>query len=116
MARESVESKDLLTVLVDPALWRWADAHQGKGVLLKDLLRRADRFALEFYLEGEEGAQAKIVPFPYGGAKFDPRNPLNDIGREMLVRLYRSHGRKMTVSPRRRRPRNRDLDRMDDEH
>ncbi|KAL5422929.1 hypothetical protein PMIN04_004337 [Paraphaeosphaeria minitans] len=93
----------------DPALWRWADAHEGKGALLKDLLRKADRFSLEFYLEGEEGSHAKIVPFPYGGAKFDPRNPLNDVGREMLVRLYRSYGRKMTVSPRRRRPRDQRL-------
>lgn len=108
--------RDLLTVFVDPALWRWADAHEGKGVLLKDLLRKADNFSSEFYLEGEEGAQAKIVPFPYGGAKFDPRNPLNNVGREMLVRLYRSHGRKMTVSPRRRRPRNQELEHVNEEH
>jgi len=100
----------MLTSFVDPVLWRWADAHEGKGVLLKDLLRKADKFSLEFYLEGEEGAQAKIVPFPYGGAKFDPRTPLNNLSREMLVRLYRSYGRKMTVSPRRRRLREEDLE------
>ena len=85
-------------------LWGWADAHEGKGVLLKDLLRKADKFSLEFYLEGEEGTMAKIVPFPYGGTKFDPRTVFDtDVIREMLVRLYMSYGRKMTASPRRRR-------------
>ena len=89
---------------VDPVLWSWADAHEGKGVLLKDLLRKADKFSLEFYLEGEEGLNAKIVPFPYGGTKFDPRTVFDtDVIREMLVRLYVSYGRKMTASPRRRR-------------
>jgi hypothetical protein len=106
--------KHMLIALADPALWRWADAHEGKGVVLKDLLRKADKFSLEFYLEGEEGALAKIVPFPYGGAKFDPRNPLNNVGREMLARLYRSYGRKMTISPR-RRPRNQALEHVDEE-
>ncbi|KAL1606641.1 hypothetical protein SLS60_004047 [Paraconiothyrium brasiliense] len=100
----------------DPALWRWADAHEGKGVLLKDLLRKADKFSLEFYLEGEEGTQANIVPFPYGGAKFDPRNPLNNVGREMLVRLYKSYGRKMTVSPRRRRLHNEEQEILSEGH
>lgn len=90
----------------DPALWRWADTHEGKGVLLKDLLRKADKFSLEFYLDGEEGSQAKIVPFPYGGPKFDPRTAFDsDLVREMLARLYRSYGRKITTSPRRRRHR-----------
>ncbi|KAF1977914.1 hypothetical protein BU23DRAFT_526526 [Bimuria novae-zelandiae CBS 107.79] len=91
----------------DPALWRWADTHEGKGVLLKNLLRKTDKFSLEFYLEGEEGARAKTVPFPYGGAKFDPRTAFDtDVGKEMLVRLYRTYGRKITASPRRRRHRN----------
>lgn len=104
----------MLTSLLDPALWRWADAHEGKGVLLKDLLRKADKFSLEFYLEGEDGTKARIVPFPYGGAKFDPRTPLNDLNREMLVRLYRSYGRKMTVSPRRRRVHDENQESMND--
>ena len=94
----------MLIVLLplDPALWRWADTHEGKGVLLKDVLRKADKFSLEFYLEGEDGIRAKIVPFPYGGAKFDPRTVFEDIVRELLVRLYRSYGRKITASGRRR--------------
>lgn len=83
---------------LDPKLWLWADSHEGKGVLLKDLLRKADRFALEFYLEDEvDWAKIKgIVPFPYGGSKFDTRTAFNDIVREMLVRLYRNHGRRIT--------------------
>lgn len=94
----------MLTALLssDPALWRWADAHEGKGVLLKDLLRKADKFSLEFYLEGEEGARAKIVPFPYGGTKFDPRTVFEEMGRELLVRLYQTYGRKITATRRRR--------------
>lgn len=94
------------SIPVDPTLWRWADAHEGKGVFLKDLLRKADKFSLEFYLEGEEGTRASIIPFPYGGTKFDPRTAFDTrVGREMLVRLYQNHGRKMTASPRRTRHR-----------
>lgn len=89
---------------VDPVLWRWADAHEDKGVMLKDLLRKADKFSLEFYLEGEAEMRAKIVPFPYGGTKFDSRTVLDtEVIREMLVRLYLSYGRKITASPRQRR-------------
>jgi hypothetical protein len=86
----------------DPKLWQWADTHEGKGVLLKDLLRKADKFALEFYLEGEtDWTKIKgIVPFPYGGSKFDIRTAFNDVVREMLVRLYRNHGRRITRSRR----------------
>ena len=86
----------------DPKLWLWADSHEGKGVLLKDLLKKADKFALEFYLEDEaDWTKIKgIVPFPYGGSKFDTRTAFNDVVREMLVRLYQNHGRRITRSRR----------------
>ncbi|KAF2689578.1 hypothetical protein K458DRAFT_358454 [Lentithecium fluviatile CBS 122367] len=87
----------------DPKLWQWADSHEGKGVLLKDLLRKADKFALEFYLEGETD-WTKIVPFPYGGSKFDTRTAFDDVVRELLVRLYGNYGRRITSSRRNRVP------------
>lgn len=86
----------------DPELWRWAETHEGRGVLLKDLLRKADKFSLEFYLEGETDWN-KIVPFPYSGSKFDARTAFDAIVRELLIRLYRNYGRKITTSRRRRR-------------
>jgi hypothetical protein len=86
----------------DTKLWQWADSHEGKGVLLKDLLRKADKFALEFYFEGEVD-WTKVVPFPYSGAKFDTRTALDDIVREMLVRLYRNYGRRIMRRRRSRR-------------
>lgn len=84
----------------DPKLWQWADEHEGKGVLLKDMLKKADKFSLEFYLEGEswEG----IVPFPYGGPKFDAKASFDHIVRELLVRLYRNYGRRITRGGERR--------------
>lgn len=82
----------------DSKLWQWADLHEGKGVLLKDSLKKADKFALEFYLEDEsDWAKMKgIVPFPYGGPKFDMRTAFDDLVRELLVRLYSNYGRRIT--------------------
>jgi hypothetical protein len=87
-------SKDTLD-FHDPKLWAWADANGGKGDLLKDLLRRADAFDLEFYFE-EEADWRKIVPFPYGGSKFDARTAFGDVVRELLINLYQNYGRKIT--------------------
>jgi hypothetical protein len=83
----------------DPKLWAWAEAHGQKGEVLKDMLRKADVFDLEFYFE-EDSDWTKIVPFPYGGSKFDTRTGLHAVVRELLVNLYRNYGRKIT--PRRR--------------
>jgi hypothetical protein len=88
------------TNFYDPKLWQWADSHEGKGVLLKDLLKKADKFSLEFYLEGED--LNNIVPFPYSGPRFDARTALNDMIRELLGNLYRNYGRKITNNRRRR--------------
>lgn len=82
----------------DPVLWQWADEEgreDGKGEVLKDMLKRAEKFDLEFYQEDETDWSA-IVPFPYSGGKFDPRTAFTDIGRELLGRLYRNYGRKIT--------------------
>jgi large subunit ribosomal protein L14e len=83
----------------DAALWAWADSVEGtkagKGELLKDMLKRAEKFDLEFYNEGEANWQ-KIVPFPYSGEKYDSRAGFDIIGRELLSRLYRNHGRRIT--------------------
>lgn len=90
----------------DPKLWAWADANGEKGDLLKDLLRRADAFDLEFYFE-DEADWRKTVPFPYGGSKFDARTAFGDVVRELLINLYQNYGRKIT-----RQRRNRILDRV----
>ena len=87
----------------DGALWRWAESHEGKGVLLKDLLKKAEKFSLEFYLEGETD-WTKIIPFPYGGAKFGARTALDNVAREMLIRLYKNYGKRITSSSRRALP------------
>jgi large subunit ribosomal protein L14e len=89
--------------LHDPVLWQWADGdgeESGKGETLKDMLRTAEMFDLEFYHE-DESDWASIVPFPYSGDKFDARTDLDGTTRELLGRLYRSHGRSIV----RRRPR-----------
>jgi hypothetical protein len=79
----------------DPKLWAWAEAHGEKGQVLKDMLRKADAFDLEFYFE-EDADWKRIVPFPYGGSKFDTRTALHTIVRELLLNLYRNYGRKIT--------------------
>jgi hypothetical protein len=91
-------SKDTLDFL-DPKLWVWAEANGEKGEILKHMLRKADAFDLEFYFE-KEADWTKIVPFPYGGSKFDTRTTLHVIVRELLINLYQNYGRKIT--PRRR--------------
>ncbi|KAF2197293.1 hypothetical protein GQ43DRAFT_444375 [Delitschia confertaspora ATCC 74209] len=100
-ASNSSSQKDLLD-FHDPALWRWADEHSSfssedneKGEGLKAMLRSADTFSLQFYNEPVEN-WTKTVPFPYGGAKFDSRALLNDTNKELLTRLYQSHGRRIT--------------------
>ncbi|KAH3945260.1 hypothetical protein HBH53_145860 [Parastagonospora nodorum] len=92
LARDT--TRDTLNFL-DPRLWAWADEHDDR-VVLKDMLRKADAFDLEFYFE-EDADWRKIVPFPYGGSKFDTRTAFSDIVRELLINLYRNHGRKITT-------------------
>ncbi|KAF2465839.1 uncharacterized protein BDR25DRAFT_306359 [Lindgomyces ingoldianus] len=97
-------SRDILN-FHDPALWQWADSQGGefgKGVMLKSLLKRAETFSLQFYMD-EETDWMSIVPFPYGGSKFDARTAFEPITRELLVKLYRNHGRRITGGARRRR-------------
>ncbi|CAI6262430.1 unnamed protein product [Periconia digitata] len=86
----------------DSNLWQWAESHEGKGVLLKDMLKKADKFSLGFYLEGETDL-TNIVPFPYSGSKFDARTALDNVERELLIRLYRNYGRRITTNRRGRR-------------
>ena len=87
----------------DPALWRWIEQAEEeddpKGSVVKMMLKEADRFALNFYLEGESD-WADIVPFPYSGAKFDTRGSFDNLKKELLTRVYQSNGRRI-VSPRR---------------
>ncbi|KAF1944196.1 hypothetical protein EJ02DRAFT_452570 [Clathrospora elynae] len=82
-------------MFLDPALWAWADVNGSKGEVLIDMLKRADAFDLEFYFE-DNADWTKIVPFPYGGSRFDARTSLNNIVRELLMNLYRNYGRKIT--------------------
>lgn len=93
--------KDTLNFL-DPQLWTWADQHPDKGVVLKDMLRKADAFNLEFFFE-EDVDWRTVIPFPYGGSKFDARTAFSGMVREFLANLYSNHGRKIT-----RQRRNRD--------
>ena len=95
-------SEDVLDFL-DTRLWAWADANGDKGDVLKHMLKKADAFDLEFYFE-EESDWTKIVPFPYGGSKFDTRTTFDVVVRELLMNLYWSYGRKIT----RRRTRQRE--------
>ncbi|KAJ8109986.1 hypothetical protein OPT61_g7059 [Boeremia exigua] len=96
-------SKDVLDFL-DTRLWVWADANGDKGDVLKDMLRKAEAFDLDFYFE-ENSDWTRIVAFPYSGSKFDTRTTtFNAMGRELLMNLYWSYGRKIT----RRRTRHRD--------
>ncbi|KNG50017.1 hypothetical protein DDE82_004607 [Stemphylium lycopersici] len=79
----------------DPALWAWADVNGHKGDILKDMLKRAEAFDLEFYFE-DNADWTKIVPFPYSGSKFDARTVFQPVVRELLMNLYRNYGRKIT--------------------
>jgi large subunit ribosomal protein L14e len=85
--------------MLDPVLWRWADERQeeddSRGSSLKMMLKRASKFDLEFYESGETDWKS-IIPFPYSGEKFDARTAFDRIVRELLTRLYRNHGRKIT--------------------
>lgn len=94
-------SKDVLDFL-DTRLWAWADANGEKGDVLKNMLRKANVFDLEFYFDDSDWS--KIVSFPYGGSKFDTRTTFDDMVRELLMNLYWSYGRKIT----RRRTRQRE--------
>lgn len=94
-------SKDVLDFL-DTRLWAWADANGEKGDVLKNMLRKANVFDLEFYFDDSDWT--KIIPFPYGGSKFDTRTTFDDVVRELLMNLYWSYGRKIT----RRRTRQRE--------
>jgi hypothetical protein len=81
---------------LDPQLWKRAAQQDEKAVLLKNALKMAENFSLEFYREGETD-WAKIVPFPYSGPRFDPRSSFDGVVREMFTRLYLNHGRRITV-------------------
>lgn len=94
-------TKDQLDFL-DTRLWAWADAHGEQGNVLKHMLRKANGFDLDFYFD--ESDWTKIVPFPYGGSKFDTRTTFDEVVRELLMNLYWSYGRKIT----RRRTRQRE--------
>jgi hypothetical protein len=85
----------------EPKLWAWAEANGEKGAVLKDMLKKADAFDLEFYFEADADWK-QIVSFPYGGSKFDTRTAFQDVVRELLINLYKNYGRKIT---RRRRTR-----------
>jgi hypothetical protein len=99
LARET--SKDILD-FHDPQLWAWAESQGEKGIVLRDMLRRADAFDLEFYFE-EEANWREIVPFPYGGSKFDARTAFdNAMVGELLINLYKNYGRKITTRRRMR--------------
>ncbi|KAF1916902.1 ribosomal protein L14-domain-containing protein [Ampelomyces quisqualis] len=76
-------SRDLLD-FHDPGLWAWAESHSEKGAILKNMLRKADAFDLEFFFESED-TWREIVPFPYGGSKFDARTAFdNAMVKELL--------------------------------
>jgi hypothetical protein len=79
----------------DPALWAWAEVNGHKGEVLKDMLKKAEAFDLEFYFE-DNADWTKIVSFPYAGSKFDARTTFDDMIRELLMNLYRNYGRKIT--------------------
>ncbi|EMD88812.1 hypothetical protein COCC4DRAFT_168293 [Bipolaris maydis ATCC 48331] len=79
----------------NPSLWAWADINGHKGEVLKDMLKRADAFDLEFYFE-DNADWRKIVAFPYSGSKFDARTVFHPVVRELLMNLYRNYGRKIT--------------------
>jgi len=78
----------------DPALWAFADSKAENGESFKDMLKDAEKFSLDLYRDGETD-WTKIVPFPYSGARFDTTR-LNRLSRELLAKLYRNHGRKIT--------------------
>ncbi|KAF2851026.1 hypothetical protein T440DRAFT_489452 [Plenodomus tracheiphilus IPT5] len=69
----------------DPKLWAWADSNGERGDMLKDMLKKAGDFRLEFFFEDADWR--KIVSFPYGGSKFDTRTTFNDVVRELLEKL-----------------------------
>ncbi|ORX96028.1 hypothetical protein BCR34DRAFT_578921 [Clohesyomyces aquaticus] len=85
----------------DPVIWNWAERHESeeKSALLKDMLRKAEHFSLEFYTP-EDCDWRDIVSFPYSGPKFDPRTRLNQLSRELLVKLYQNHGRRLMIGVR----------------
>ncbi|KAI8934911.1 hypothetical protein NX059_008581 [Plenodomus lindquistii] len=85
----------------DPRLWAWADANGQRGDELKGMLKKAEGFALEFFFE-EDPDWKKIVSFPYGGNKFDTRTTFDDVVRELLEKLYRNYGRRITRTTRQR--------------
>ncbi|KAF2712117.1 hypothetical protein K504DRAFT_479875 [Pleomassaria siparia CBS 279.74] len=82
----------------DPALWQWADEPEnvdGHGGRFKEMLKEAETFSLDFYRDGETD-WTKIVPFCYSGTRFDTRTRLSRFSRELLMKLYRNHGRRIT--------------------
>ncbi|KAL6705509.1 hypothetical protein ACN47E_006625 [Coniothyrium glycines] len=80
----------------DATIWAWADVNGEKGTVLKEMLGKADAFDMEFYFD-ENVDWTSVVPFPYGGTKFDNRTALDEqLVQELLQNLYRNYGRKIT--------------------
>lgn len=80
----------------DPQIWAWAEVHGDTGTTLKQMLKKAAGFELEFFFE-DDADWTKIVPFPYGGSKFDARTSLDDrLVKGLLRNLYQNYGRKIT--------------------
>ncbi|KAF2116946.1 ribosomal protein L14-domain-containing protein [Lophiotrema nucula] len=103
----------------DAEIWAWTDGKgQAKGPqcefyfdyqggegcgadagVVKEMLKKADTFSLEFYLPNETdwSGMVRIVPFPYSGPKFDARTAFDNMTREMLTRLYQSHAQSVEM-------------------
>lgn len=96
----SRDKSNEVVAFLDPKLWIWADAHGEKGSALKEMLKKADAFDLEFYFGDEEWTE--IVSFPYSGSRFDLKTSFDDIVRELLEKLYRNYGRRITRNTRQR--------------
>ncbi|KAF2131163.1 hypothetical protein P153DRAFT_337488 [Dothidotthia symphoricarpi CBS 119687] len=76
---------------LDPALWAVADANGARGQMVKNMLRKADAFELEFDFD-EAAGSPEVVPFPYKRGSFDTLTGFNDTVREKLETLYRNYG------------------------
>ena len=61
---------------------------------LQQALARASIFSLDFYMNGEDEWD-RLMPFPYSGSKFNARHRLDPVLRELLLKLYRNHGRRI---------------------
>lgn len=89
----------------DPALWSWAqqaeDAGDPKGRQVREMLKKAEQFSLNFYERGQTNFQG-VVTFPYSGPLFDARSSLDQsrMQQELLAKLYRNYGWRITAGRR----------------